>query len=400
MQREERRIVAEKHTKEMEKKFHKEILHSAQNARFYDGEVASVSSGKRNIGRTGCMSLRHVVKNQDVGTAIAENKMEHPDEKTAVLNFASYKEPGGRFIDGCMAQEEALCHASALYNVLKCSYSCYEWNRQHLNRALYLNRGIYSPEVPFVFGGTMVKCDVITVAAPNKNAAQKYCKVTDEENSLVLRGRVRFVLDIAEANQVDTLILGAYGCGVFGQDPKEVAEIFLELLESGKYGFRKVVFPIPAGKDGNLAAFQEVFNEGKRESRKSGDLISRKMLIEKLQNFCGTQRYLIPETVWNIIENVPASEKADIQNMGVQEKKADKTEFIGQVIDLFEDFLEEKGVSLNNGEKDEPSATGEEPEQETIIYGSDYDQLQAGIEALLENWGLVNARPKSEKTEE
>ena len=41
MQREERRIVAEKHTKEMEKKFHKEILHSAQNARFYDGEVAS-----------------------------------------------------------------------------------------------------------------------------------------------------------------------------------------------------------------------------------------------------------------------------------------------------------------------------------------------------------------------
>lgn len=346
MQKEERRIVAEKHTEEMEKRFHKEILHSAQKSRFYTGGVTEAFFRMRSI------CITNWVKNQDVGTAIEESKMKYPESKTAVLNFASYKEPGGRFINGSMAQEEALCHASALYNVLKCFPSYYEWNRQFLNRALYLNRGIYSPEVPFVFGGSMVKCDVITVAAPNKNAAQKYCKVTNEENSLVLRGRIRFVLDIAEANQVDTLILGAYGCGVFGQDPTEVAEIFRELLESGKYGFRRVVFPIPASKDGNLAAFQEVFNKirlgGEKETEKS------KIMIEA----------------------------------------NDKAEFVGQVIDLFEDFLEERGISLKNEEKNGLAAAGEDPEQEAIIYGADYDQLQAGIEELLENWGLVNNESK------
>lgn len=354
MQKEERKIIAEKHTEDMEKRFHKEILYSTQNVRFYEGnvrfyegDVAAVSSGKRPLRKKGGMLPEFMVKNQNVGTAIAESIMEHPDDKTAVLNFASYKEPGGRFMDGSMAQEEALCHSSALYNVLRCFHSYYEWNRQHLNRALYLNRGIYSPEVPFIFDGFMTGCDVITVAAPNKNVAQKYCKVTDEENSLVLRGRIRFVLDIAEANQVNTLILGAYGCGVFGQDPREVAEIFREMLESGKYGFRKVVFPIPDGKDGNLAAFQNVFNRTVLKGR------------EKVERSKGM---------------INADEK---------------TEFIGQIIDLFEDFLEERGISLNNEEKDELSAAGEDPEQTAIIYGSDYDQLQAGIEALLENWGLV-----------
>ena len=341
MQKVERRIQAEKHTKEMEKNFHKEILYSAQKSRIYNGAVTAAFFRMRSI------CITSWVKNQDVGTAIEESKMKYPESKTAVLNFASYKEPGGRIIDGSMAQEEALCHTSALYNVLKCLTSYYEWNRQHLNRALYLNRGIYSPEVPFVFGDSMIKCDVITVAAPNKNAAQKYCKVSDEENSLVLRGRIRFVLDIAETNQVDTLILGAYGCGVFGQDPTEVAEIFLELLESGKYSFRKVVFPIPAGKDGNLIAFEKVFNKVVPGAKKE-------------------------------IEREKGMIRAD-----------DKAEFIGQVIDLFEDFLEERGISLKNEEKGELSSAGEDSEQEAIIYGTDYDQLQVRIELLLESWGLV-----------
>lgn len=185
-----------------------------------------------------------------------------PHEKTAVLNFASYKNPGGMFLNGSRAQEECLCHASYLYNVLRqFEGSFYAWNRQHKNRALYLDRALYTPWVLFEQDGASVCCNVITCAAPNKSVAQKYQNVSDAENTSVLRQRIQFVLDIAEHNYVDTLILGVYGCGVFGQDASEVAGIFKECLSSTHRCFKKVVFAIPEGRDGNLQAFRSVFGE-------------------------------------------------------------------------------------------------------------------------------------------
>ena len=137
----------------------------------------------------------------------------------------------------------------------------YEWNNAHKNKALYLNCGLYSPNIAFFKDEAMVFCDVITCAAPNKSAAQKYCNVSDEENYDTLKSRIQFVLDIAADNQVDTLILGAYGCGVFGQNPKEVSEIFKEYLTTSHTCFKKVVFAIPDEKDGNYKMFLNTFNE-------------------------------------------------------------------------------------------------------------------------------------------
>lgn len=57
------------------------------------------------------------------------------------------------------------------------------------------------------------------------------------------------------------------------------------------------------------------------------------------------------------------------------------TEFIGQIIDVFEDFLEEKGIDIDNDEKDVDNAA--------IIYGSDYDYISEGIEDILQNWGII-----------
>ena len=185
------------------------------------------------------------------------------DEKhlyyTAVLNFASYKNPGGQFINGSKAQEECLCHESYLYNVLKGRIGYYKINHKNKNRSLYTDRALYSPNVRFTKECKDVFCDVITCAAPNKTAAQKYCNVSDEENSKVLKERIEFILKIAQDNGVDNLILGAYGCGVFGQDPLEVAKIFKEFL-SGKYKcFNKVIFAIPNKLEVNYRCFQKIF---------------------------------------------------------------------------------------------------------------------------------------------
>lgn len=75
-----------------------------------------------------------------------------------------------------------------------------------------------------------------------------------------MRSRIKFVLDIAKDNGISTLILGAYGCGVFGQDAKEVAEIFKEYLSTTHKCFEKVIFAIPRGRDKNLEEFERVFS--------------------------------------------------------------------------------------------------------------------------------------------
>ena len=187
--------------------------------------------------------------------------MKYGNPSSAVLNFSAYKNPGGMFINGSKAQEECLCHESFLYNVLKeFQLEFYDWNSRHKNKALYLNRGLFSKGVWFFRGDSHVECCVITCAAPNKSAAQKYQNVSEKENIEVLQSRIKFVLDMAKVNNVDTLILGAYGCGVFGQSPTEVAEIFRECLNtSHKNCFSKVIFAIPKGRDNNLQAFEKVF---------------------------------------------------------------------------------------------------------------------------------------------
>ena len=168
--------------------------------------------------------------------------------RVCALNFASYKNPGGMFTDGSMAQEESLCHASILYPVL-CSDRVrslfYDRHKGSLNKALYLSDMLYTPDVPFWQGGVETKASIITCAAPNKKAAQTYQKVPDDLCKLAMEDRIAAVLHTADVNQEDTLILGAFGCGVFGNDVREVAEIFRDQLECAFRGtFKRVVFAV------------------------------------------------------------------------------------------------------------------------------------------------------------
>lgn len=58
-------------------------------------------------------------------------------------------------------------------------------------------------------------------------------------------------------------------------------------------------------------------------------------------------------------------------------------ELVGQIIDGFEDFLDRRGVVLDNDEK------ADDPECAANIYGTDYGELQTYIEDTLRNWGLI-----------
>lgn len=249
--KEKRAEQAKRHTKMMEEQYSNEINKSARDTMYY---LPEFECNKRTSKRTTGITI------DDIDSVSAVFRYSETGSKLAVLNFSSYKNPGGMFLNGSKAQEECLCHESFLYNVLSRKQDFYEWNNKHKNRALYMNRALYSPNIMFFKNGERVSCDVITCAAPNKSTAQKYQNVSNEENTKVLRLRIKFVLDIAKDNGVDVLILGAYGCGVFGQDAKEVAGIFKEYLETTHANcFERVIFAIPSGRIGNLEEFKTVW---------------------------------------------------------------------------------------------------------------------------------------------
>lgn len=243
---------AKQHTEEMKRLYAKEIAHSVEATKFYSdkSEMVYKENGHPNM----------EVLALDSVSAVFEVATKNPDAKRCVLNFASYKNPGGMFLEGSSAQEESLCHESTLFNVLSSGRlgAGYKANRKELNRALYLDHAFYSPDIMFCRNTSSALCDVITCAAPNYTAAKKYCNVSQEENERVLRDRILFILKVMATEGVKIPILGAFGCGVFGQDPEMVANIFKELLMKYQWPFQSVVFAIIPSDTKTLEVFQRV----------------------------------------------------------------------------------------------------------------------------------------------
>ena len=106
--------------------------------------------------------------------------------------------------------------------------------------------------------------DVISCAAPYYDT-QKKKPVSREKLEEVFTDRIRNILEVAIANDVDNLVLGAFGCGAFNNPPQLVAEVFHKLLVGSGYAayFEKVVFAIKKTRDvcPNYEAFQAVFEE-------------------------------------------------------------------------------------------------------------------------------------------
>lgn len=167
----------------------------------------------------------------------------------AVLNFASAKRPGGGFGGGAKAQEEYLCRLSGLYPCLKEAGSPMYKAHKHLRSSLYTSWVIYSPDVPvfrnddYELLNTPWGVSVLTCPAPNLSGSPRL--VSDIEVREILSERAGRVLSVAESNGHDALVLGAWGCGVFGCSPKMVAEVFRDLLVGPFRGvFREVVFAV------------------------------------------------------------------------------------------------------------------------------------------------------------
>ncbi len=183
----------------------------------------------------------------------------------ACLNFASARSPGGGFLNGAQAQEESLARSSALYPCLRAAADFYAHHRAH-DDLTYSDRVIYSPRVP-VFrddSGTLLpqpyEVSFLTAAAPNRGAVLRNQPERAEDIPVAVLRRAIRVLHVAASHGHRRLVLGAWGCGVFENDPAVVAEVFRIALRDNRF-FDHVVFAVLDRQKGTptLAAFTRVF---------------------------------------------------------------------------------------------------------------------------------------------
>ncbi|MEW1774339.1 TIGR02452 family protein [Streptomyces sp. NPDC086777] len=191
------------------------------------------------------------------------------DAPVAVLNFASARNPGGGYLNGAQAQEEALCRASALYACVREAAGYYEHHRAHRD-PFYTDRVIHSPAVP-VFrddrGALLAepyRAGFLTAAAPNAGVIRRTAPERVGELPGALAARAERVLEVAAAHGYRRLVLGAWGCGVFQNEPAQVADAFRGLLgPGGRFAgaFAHVAFGVLDRTPGSVVrgAFTEAF---------------------------------------------------------------------------------------------------------------------------------------------
>ncbi len=253
--REARRVAAERHTDEVATRLAKDIARSLEGVVRYEG------APKAEVAEACVPAV--TVEATDAVAAILEHGRGYAQFcDLAVLDFASFVNPGGGYIRGGLAQEEALCTESYLYNVLNEQRDWYGENRRrNINCELYRDRALMVPAVRFERGKMHAYADVIVAAAPNAQRARADYHVAEDTLVAAMRDRIRFVLSIIDALGREKAVLGAYGCGVFGWDAEQVAELFREELASGAHGVKEVVFAIPRTRyDDNLAKFEHAFS--------------------------------------------------------------------------------------------------------------------------------------------
>lgn len=191
-----------------------------------------------------------------------------PERPVLALNFASGTHPGGGFLGGADAQEESIARASGLFATLLRHPEYYERNCS-CHHTLYTDHMILSPDVPVFRGFPDARCEggsgaidaaaaeatlleepwtlsILTAPAPYVGGIEAHHNITPDRIRDTMRRRIELVLTVAATQEYRRLVLGAWGCGAFGNDPDEVAPMFREAIElpCNRRAFDEIVFAI------------------------------------------------------------------------------------------------------------------------------------------------------------
>lgn len=196
------------------------------------------------------LQTRFVVNNETTLQAAA--RLAAQTNKVFCLNFASAKNPGGGFLTGAQAQEESLARSSALYPCIAQMQVMYQTNRAH-RTCLYTDHMIYSPAVPVFRDDEGALLDAfytvsfLTAPAVNAGVVMRQERQNIPQIEPVMMARMEKLLTVALVKGYRHLVLGAWGCGVFQNEPAAVAGWFHKHLVENlvfKGVFEEIVFAV------------------------------------------------------------------------------------------------------------------------------------------------------------
>lgn len=190
------------------------------------------------------------------------------DARIGILNFASATNAGGGVVLGANAQEESICRCTTLYPCLKTKEmrkGYYNPHRIGLNFC-YTDACIYTPDIVVMKSDALYpenipendwfNIDVLTCAAPNLSLAWL------PKNKLydIHKKRGKHILSIAVANGIDVLVLGAFGCGAFRNNPETVSRAYIDILSDFMGYFTEIRFAVYSSSEHsrNYQAFSKI----------------------------------------------------------------------------------------------------------------------------------------------
>lgn len=215
-------------------------------------------------------SDKHECKVKVVNQATVQSVLELCNKgfkNIGVLNFASAKNPGGGFLNGALAQEESIAIGTGLYETQLKNEGYYLANRA-FRSMMYTDNMIYSKDVVFIRDESLALLEKPQTASILTSPAVNYGQVLlKKEDGIkaqkVMKDRMRMILSVFAQQEDKNLVLGAYGCGVFRNDPKVIGEYWRALLYDENYisYFDNIVFAV-FDKSKNkecIRAFEEIF---------------------------------------------------------------------------------------------------------------------------------------------
>ncbi|KAI0485362.1 hypothetical protein F4859DRAFT_378420 [Xylaria cf. heliscus] len=196
------------------------------------------------------------------------------NQRVAAINLASDKRPGGGWLSGAMAQEEALCYRSSLALSLHKSY--YPWTSSTgvytrdvvvVRSSMSTGHELLVPQTPAL---QLPVVSVISVAAIRRPAVHKVFENGRYPESMfkfpadreLTKNKMRLVLRIAAQQKHELLILGAMGCGAFRNPPGEIAQCWSEVLDEAEFRggwWREIWFAVlDTRNEGNFDIFNRI----------------------------------------------------------------------------------------------------------------------------------------------
>lgn len=254
----------------------------------YDAHtVAAMRSAPRGGSPSAMGRCRYEVVNRDSFDAAREiaqdDSYRSGRPNVLVLNFANPVSPGGGVRVGANAQEEDLCRKSSLLLSLESEEAAAFYSaHRRLGGYLASDAMILSPEVEIIRGadGALLPetaiVSVLTCAAP---AIRFECEPPEkEELERLLYTRIMGMLQLAAHEGYRDFVLGAWGCGAFGNDPDMVSDMFYKAFKDFRFGalrerdvFSRIVFAVldRYGIGRNLRAFERNFTDFYRDEREA-----------------------------------------------------------------------------------------------------------------------------------